>query len=288
MKNPDESFITADGGLKVLLTPSDVTWFNFLEFSRATNSLRGGWNSKTHWGKRGVLTLSGDFLKQWTENSLRKHSLPRPRTDLFMLDRSASEDRSDLERALNPVEHASENALNYALFRRGLGKLKPLEGIDVLGYEIPLAEESDGQLRVDLFGVSSGGAAIEIIELKKANNTGDSPLLALTEAICYALQTLRCKKHLLKDKKLEGQPNAFAQINLMLLAPASYWRYWGERDGLDRDGICKELQPIVKHVNDGITESGLGSKLALDMRELESIKQDRLQFGAKRGLASSK
>jgi hypothetical protein len=278
MIDPDKSFITAEGGLEVLLRPNAVTWFDFLAFSRITNSLQGGWNSKTHWWTRGVPALSdktSSFLNFWTKNSLQRNSLPHPRVGGFLLDRLPSESRSDLERELeqvhDPVEDASENALNYALFKGGLGRLIPLKEVNLLGYEIPLAAESNGQLKIDLFGVSSGADAIEIIELKKAGNTGDSPLLALTEALCYALQTLRCKKDLLKYKPLEGKQTLFAQINLTLLAPGRYWDYWCERDKLDRDSICETFRILLKPVNDAITKEGYCSKLTLALRELESV-----------------
>jgi len=60
MKNEITSLITDGGGLEITLTPNEVTWFLFLQASRTTNSLKGGWNSKTHWLQ--VLNLLGSKL----------------------------------------------------------------------------------------------------------------------------------------------------------------------------------------------------------------------------------
>lgn len=271
----DKSFITTKGGLEVHLDPGKVTWFGFLGFSRAMNSLQGGWNSKTHWWRKGVLMLAVDgaeFIPRWTKNSLQKNARPLPRKDTFMFDRPPSPERIDLERRLKsrekPIDECSENELSYALLNKGFGIFKPLEGIDPLGYEIPLAQESDGQLKVDLFGFSPDSNAIEIIELKNGNNTSDSPLLALIEAMCYSLQTLRCMKSLLSKAPLAGHEKAFNQINLTLLAPGNYWNHWCKHDPGHAD-LRERFGTIVDYVNVGIKNAGVSTKLKLDLKNLE-------------------
>lgn len=272
----DENFITENGALKVRLEPGEVTWFEFLWFSRATPSPNGGWNFRSYWWERGVRRLVDDgeaFVTQWTKNSLQTKALPQPRVRAFMFDRLLSS-RAHLEESLKlrkSLNEATEHELNYGLCKGGLGIEQP-DGISLLGYEIPLADESEGQLKIDLFGVSLGDDAIEIVELKKANNTGDSPLMALTEAICYALQTLRCRENLLNEAPTLNDRKAFArkafeQINLTLLAPADYWLYWGKSSNLDQvlRTISETLQPIVNRVNEGIT----GSVLKLHLRKLK-------------------
>ena len=94
------------------------------------------------------------------------------------------------------------------------------------------------------------------------------------------MQTLRCKESLLKDLKLKGRKKAFEQINLTILAPASYWKYWSYLPGtkLDpvtiREKIRRDFQIILDRVNVGIvgnTEEGFHPKLSIALGELESL-----------------
>lgn len=120
----NESFITPKGELKISLDLKEVTWFEFLWFSRATPSPRGGWNSKSHWLERGVRRLADDgeaFVTQWTKNSLQTKALPQPRGSAFMFDRLLS-GRAHLEESLklrNSLNEATEHELNYGLFKGG-------------------------------------------------------------------------------------------------------------------------------------------------------------------------
>ncbi|HEV7404404.1 MAG TPA: hypothetical protein VGO11_15800 [Chthoniobacteraceae bacterium] len=251
--------IEVDGTLRVRLPAEEVSWFDFMYFSRATNSTHGGWDMKSHWRERGLQPLIDDnatFLPQWTKNSLQESGnyLPTPRKSGFMFKREESERRSGL--MFKTVGTSSENELNYALFM----KLLPgVPEVELLDYETPLCGDSEGQLKADLFGVSDNGKVLEIIELKKANNHGDSPLFALTEAFCYALQTLRCGKALWKEFE-QAHPGrlseSFDRIGLTLLAPAEYWSYWC--DGSDQPGALEgELQKIVAQVNAGIASNSV-------------------------------
>lgn len=88
--------------------------------------------------------------------------------------------------------------------------------------------------------------------------------MALTEAICYALQTMRCRESLLNEAPTLSDRKVFERINLTLLAPSEYWRYW-DNNQLDLPTMAEKLQPIVNRVNDGIT----GSVLKLHLRELK-------------------
>jgi hypothetical protein len=278
-----KSFIKENGDLEVRIKVEDVTWFDFLWLSRSSGSKHGGWNNKTHWWSWGIELLTREdsevFLKKWTEMSLRRSGvgLPRPRERYFMFVRKHSESRVALERRFRgyelPHEQATENELSYALFNDGYEKLQPIKGVKLLGYEIPLSAEAEGQLKVDLFGVSEGGDAIEIIELKKATNEGDSPLIALTEGICYALQTLRCRAYLLKTQELTGRDCAFARINLTILAPEKYWAFWRcpPEAGITQGMMLQKLLKVVQGVNAGISNAGIESQVILSLETLTSI-----------------
>ena len=92
--------------------------------------------------------------------------------------------------------------------------------------------------------------ALSIIELKNARNHHCSPLLMLSQAICYGLQALRCKNLLTNAfPELKEWPGT---VELVLAAPRSYWGYWECLEG-DGNGLSHELtnafQKIINQVN---------------------------------------
>jgi len=112
--------ITQDGGLRITLTPEDVTWFSFLQYSRVTNSKFGGWDN-SHWRERALDVIARpefDIALRWLLNSVKGDDLPKPRSDDFKLKRDVLEDRGHLETEWNlkGADECSENALNFALF----------------------------------------------------------------------------------------------------------------------------------------------------------------------------
>jgi hypothetical protein len=248
--NP-ESMISGDGGLRVPAT--SVTWLQFLQLSRVTNSEQGGWDYKSYWEKRCLGKLrNAEFLKTWTKNSLEENARPKPRDNDFRFDRDFSVSRNGLLAENNDSwDKHSENTLNTKIFynRNKKGIIPPAGKI--VGFEIPLAAESDGQLKVDLFGLGclesdEKEKFISITELKKADNTNNSPLLALTEAVCYGLQLIRCKDSLLKDPTLVKEKimsDHFKNIRLVLAAPTGYWKYWISSN------LEKRLNEIIAQAN---------------------------------------
>jgi hypothetical protein len=116
-----------------------------------------------------------------------------------------------------PKEKA-ENRINWGLAQWLHNEGKPFKPFS---YEVPLGAEKHGQLKVDVMVFHDGGP-IEIVELKcSGKKNPDTPLMALTEAICYAIQTTRCRQHLAKEikgVKLHGE----LEIHLILAAP-DYW-----------------------------------------------------------------
>ncbi len=255
-----------DGGLNITIRLEAVTWFRFLQASRAANSLNGGWNSKRHWQK-GLKSLScrgTNFLKEWTEKSLSAKD-PEPREAKFMFERNLSKERSlllnpELLRKGDSLADLSENEINARLYH-DIGH--SLWGRSI-GYEIPLAAESDGQLKLDIFAIGNDKRSLEIIELKKASNTSDSPLMALTEAICYGIQLVRCRKYLLKDKVLKGNfvsAKHFKCIRLILAAPRQYWEHWKWNERL-----VGSMRNIVDLVNKGLVVQN--AELLFDKRSI--------------------
>ena len=230
--------------------PEDVTWFRFLQASRITNSIEGGWNSKSYWEEvlKSLGYKGGAFLEMWTKNSLMPKTPPLPRGKEFMFSRIASPERELLMnqgslRKEDDLSRLSENALNARLFKddeHGLWGER-------LGYEIPLAPESDGQLKVDIVAIGKDGCSLQVIELKQATNTGDSPLMALTEAICYGIQLVRCRDSLLNDPILKEHSVSvehFRSIRVMLVAPRQYWRHWKwQRE------LAQPMKNIIASVN---------------------------------------
>lgn len=260
--------ITADGGLTITIRPEEVTWFRFLQASRTTNSIGGGWNSKSNW-KEGLRSLgceAAKFISDWTRKSLATKKPPIPRESKFMFDRDLLKERGHLinkPRSLRKADdlvEMSENEINAKLIydnTHGLWR-------ECIGYEIPLAAESEGQLKMDIFAIGKDQNSLVIIELKQAKNTGDSPMMALTEAICYGIQAIRCRDFLLKDpdlKKKAVSAEQFKRIRLILGAPEKYWKDWKWDDSL-----VAPMENIVAQVNEV-----LAAKNAILLFDKESI-----------------
>ncbi|MBP6864720.1 MAG: hypothetical protein KBC32_05540 [Candidatus Didemnitutus sp.] len=210
------SIILPDGALGV--ATSAATWCHFLQLSRLTNSKCGGWNSISFWDSRGLQNLanSHDVVEIWTRNSLAPQALPKPRLEKFKFaERSAEESRGK-------GKPTGENALNWQLTLRL--RENCVRGETASAYEVPLAGEREGQLKADAMIFHQGGR-LEIIELKRAGTKGaDSPLMALVECICYAIQAQRTWKDLSKEVKahLHVETGELNSIHLIIAAP-EYW-----------------------------------------------------------------
>lgn len=254
MENSDS--MIKNGNLKVTLKAENVTWFEFLHFSRFTNSLENGWNFKKYWKKRGLGALvdqgvAKPFITVWTENSLKRKADPTPRSKDFLLTRTISQRRQDT--ILSPASEIAtmiEATLNTALWWNwNKHKSTTLGTHALLCYETPLAEVSEGQLKVDLLGFNQNSATI--VELKQASNHADSPLMAFIEAICYGLQLVRCSKALRNELEDNGisawQPT---KVSLKIAAPENYWKHWlGNLSQLDE--VEKSFGVILDAVNVG-------------------------------------
>jgi len=139
-----------------------------------------------------------------------------------------------------------------------------------LGYEVPLCQGSEKQLKVDVLGYSSSPPAMEIFELKKSENHGDSPLMALVEAICYAIQLHRCGDSILKAAK-QVAPDItnehFSKMKITLASPRAYWDYWKPKK-TDWQDIMGQMRKIVSHVNRGFEKKGLSTRISLAHAEI--------------------
>src|SRR5208283_4980138 len=122
-KKQEPRMITDDGGLEFTIKPKEVTWFRFLQASRTTNSLGGGWNSKLHWQK-GLKSLGcedSNFLKDWTEHSFATPNAPSPRESDFKCDRDLLKERGHLIKkgrslwSADDLNEMSENEINANL-----------------------------------------------------------------------------------------------------------------------------------------------------------------------------
>jgi hypothetical protein len=265
----DISIIKPDGSLVADVPGTEVSWFAFLRLSRAVNSKVGGWNSKTHWKSRGLTILtapaSASFVQKWTAASLSSKTDPKPRKRDFRFRSKMSQSRkSACDLALDVAEkknlnECAENGLNALLFDQfALSKKRVFYDFGkFLSYEIPLAAESVGQLKIDLFGFGvdkpDGTRFVTIVELKNGKNHGDSPLMALVESICYATQLVRCKRYFTKEVhnlagelKFDDVVDHFKVIKLVIAAPEAYWKHWGEPAEIE-----PEMQVIVSRVNAG-------------------------------------
>jgi len=256
-----QTTIGEDGS--ILLPGKAVTWFEFLEISRLTNSDYGGWNSKSFWFERGLNRLSPEIIYQWTVNSLSDKALPKPRKKDFKLERADTTARLEAEqsgiKSLNDsgINKLTENKLNAVLHTKDYW---PCAWGNFLSYEVPLADESDGQLKIDLLG--TGDKSLSIVELKQAKSPSNTPLMALIEAICYSIQIIRCKSN------LPNKHQSFETIRIILAAPEAYWNQWRSKNHPEWSPRTwsPKLAAIVAAVNHKLPED---VKLSLELYSLE-------------------
>jgi hypothetical protein len=210
-------------------------------------------------------------------NSLKNDALPAPRKRLdFRFDRKWERDHL-LQRAPDLDRH-SENWLNAVLFKEHLCNT-PLSWGKLVGYEIPLADETQGQLKVDLVGVGKEGnrTFFSLVELKRARNKTDSPLMALIEVICYAIQIIRSRDFLIQDLRLAAEGlcsrHDFREIRMVLAAPDKYWRNWILQEHV------RKMGRIVTLVNETI--ASCGCQLSLYFYEIGPKRAIPLSFSTK-------
>jgi hypothetical protein len=263
----EESIIGDKGTLTI--GSNAVTWFTFLQISRSTNSEQKGWNSKSHWREKGLdrLTKNGEangFLATWTTNSRHPKALPEPRKHTFQFDERLKAQDLDLRAGKKTPKEGSENYINWKF----VGELRK-KGI-ISAYEVPLADERKGQLKADVMVFHDGGR-IEIVELKcsgKEKNP-DSPLMALTEAICYAIQAKRCWSNLAKEaEKHLGVKSlgSLTGIHLILAAP-DYWNNCNPVKGAARR-ITREQVSKLKAIVAAVGAELPGVKLSLSLADI--------------------
>lgn len=269
----DLYMIRPDGGLN--LASNQVTWFSFLQCSRAMNSTQGGWNFKAHWRKKGLHILAkqdSEIAALWLRNSLKNNCLLKPRSKDFKLKRQLSEEREQLKHAWDSSEHDTnkcrEDELNVGLY------FQPPDGVRWLSYEVPLCRERAGQLEIDLVGYSnSPNPSLEIFELKAGNGT-DSPLMALVEAICYAIQIHRCRTALLTEMKASPEGSVgvtekhFQRIKITLAAPNKYWTYYWEVTDDDR----QKMAEIVEKLNQALEVEDKQTRFSLATATIDQSK----------------
>jgi hypothetical protein len=186
------------------------------------------------------------FVEGWTTAFLRENADPKPRTKGYMLDDRLAKLTSGKRGAKGVPKLRTENDLNFNLSLKIYRQIhEQAKGIRSVTFELPLAKESDGQLKADMVVFDAGGL-VEIIELKQENGS-DSPLMALVEAICYTIQLLRAWKDLQSELPLKPsfQPHT---VNMVLAAPEKYWANCrGKQKAIDFEQM-ESLGAIVKTV----------------------------------------
>lgn len=264
------SMISKEGNISINIKSQDVTWFNFLQYSRVTNSNYGGWNSKSYWIERALKKLSDDdFISKWTVNSIKSEN-PTPRKKDFMLNRKISGSRDAILKKLSmgfDLDQCSENDINTFISQNPTNFFNDYE---IIGYEIPLSDEKDGQLKIDLLSFNTKNKGIGIIELKQSISPSNSPLIALIELFCYGIQLLKCKSDISKEIiQSNGQyieEHLFENINLIIAAPVTYWKYWGFED-IKKNEIKDDFNKLIEIVNPVIM--GKDSKFSLEFYKIK-------------------
>lgn len=255
-----ESFFGNDGRLSVHIPAANVRWIDFLTYSRLLNSKQGGWDFKEHWETRGLGPLSEacGYLETWTQNSVNAQ-YPKPRRGEFNFRRDMSARRvATANKAIDKVATCCEHALNGRLFQKyGIEDPpdnSPFGETRLLGYEIPLCAEANEQFKVDLIGLDT---CVTLIELKQAGNKSDSPLLALVELICYALQLKRCEQYLRCEMPTLTEGH-FQNVRLIIAAPEGYWHHW-----LTEENQKKSVRGRMEKIMAAVNTATKGTKLVL-------------------------
>jgi hypothetical protein len=274
--------ISEDGSIAVDLPCSEVTWFSFLQLSRGVSSNQGGWNSKTHWVKRGLYRLVKDGIVascvgQWTASSLGTKVDPSPRISDFRL---AARNDDFVKNTRGASIPSGENDLNWNLSRfLNEESLRHAPREHLVTYELPLAGEKNGQLKADVVVFHRDGS-VEIVELKRSGLDGaDSPLMALAEGICYALQMLRCWASLRKEVA-QGLPcmcEAIRAIGLILAAP-SYWENCKGKGKAVSEKEASALRSIVHEVERVIRERSGFKNLRLTLTLADVVSEGRAKL----------
>lgn len=100
------------------------------------------------------------------------------------------------------------------------------------------------------------------MELKQARNTGDGPLMAFVEVLCYGLQAIRCKNELLSELqkipavRSEITAKSFDKTRLIIAAPDVYWKNWRKADEVKRDfDVLIKVKEDLEVLKDAINYS---------------------------------
>jgi hypothetical protein len=142
--------------------------------------------------------------------------------------------------------------------------------IDLLDYQVPLkAYRSDvGVGKIDLFGLSENGVPA-VIELKVlGKNRADTPLRALLEALSYAAIVEANASAIGSEITANTRrTTASERPDLLVVAPADYWGYWGSKATADAwiesfgglaDGLARRLGVDIGLLSIGNPELKLG------------------------------
>ena len=294
MKGSDTESLFKEKNVTISVPHKKVTWFNILNWERDMNANQGGWDFKEDdiWKKRALNWMSVEGIRsgkeqpspvvQWTKasTSIPPDRKPIPRTDKFMLIRSDKPidqlSRGSLKNDISNVDDTecgklSENQLNWSCYLYGRTELSR----DVTwGYEVPLAAESSGQLKVDLLRIARVGevADVEIVELKNADGA-NSPVEALVQSICYLCQLSRCWESLTKPEEatsLKGVQWKNASVRLILAAPDAYWSKWK-----CTKNEAGPMRRIVETVGDALEGDNRPNKLELTFANVDKTEDGK-------------
>jgi hypothetical protein len=259
-----ESIIKSNGDIQITIPKDKVIWQDVLKTGRFERSTSGGWNSKTHWRKRGLdilMNIGSSVLKTWTKNSLNEKSSPEIREDRdFRIEERKDALTKNKRGSAGEPSEGSENNFNWELSKYLWRQSKRWNSF-ISPYELPLTGTQSDQLHSDIVVFDESKSLIEIIELKQAGNQKDSPLMAFTEGICYTLQLLRnwagIKGELMKfGHTMESLEN----INIIIAAPKGYWEHWAKSDKIKTEILEKfndiatnSILPVIQDTNKSLS-----------------------------------
>ncbi len=165
------------------------------------------------------------------------------------------------EKLAQMEEHPSANGERILEAKLINLRRRSSEGQDVwhhlVAWQIPLFDkrEKKGWGYVDLLGLSTNGSPV-VVELKRGNNSGCTPLAALLEALSYALVIAKQWGKLREELRLERSlPDNLPEkvrsneVGLVILASEDYWKHWQKEKGKFAKSVS-DFNELLKNMRD--------------------------------------
>ena len=131
-----------------------------------------------------------------------------------------------------------EELLAHSMFVKQTVLLVPnWPPLQVVDFQTPLkAKKGNKHGKIDLLAAGDGLCVVELKVLRK-NDTADTPLNALLEAVGYCAVVEANKNRIVDELTATGHRVSSNDLYALVLAPDDYWARWDRRDEAWRGGL---------------------------------------------------